>query len=297
MALQRRSGRSRATLVFLILLSITLITLDFRGDGSGIIDGLRDGASDALAPVRDLADDVLSPVGDGLQGITGYGSLEDENAELRARIAELEGDSLEAEASTEELEEALDLLGVDFVGDIPTVAARVVSAPVSNFEQTIELDRGRDDGIEVDMPVVSGSGLVGKVVQVSGARSVVRLLTDPGSSVGIRFVNANEVGVAEGEGADNELSVGFVEVNVELRRRELAVTSGVNDSVFPPGIPVGRVASARAAEGELQQDVRLVPSADLDHLRFVRVLLRTRPPASAPTSTTTTIPTDTTTAP
>ena len=287
MALQRRSGRSRATLVFLILLSITLITLDYRGDGGGIIDGLRDGASDALAPVRDLADGVLSPVGDGLQGITGYGALEDENAELRSRIAELEGDALESEAAAEELREALDLLGVDFVGDIPTVSARVVSAPVSNFEQTIELDRGRDDGIEVDMPVVAGSGLVGKVVQVSGSRSVVRLITDPGSSVGVRFVDANEVGVAEGEGADNELSVGFVEVNVSLKRRELAVTSGVNDSVFPPGIPVGRVDSAESVEGELQQDVRLVPSADLDHLRFVRVLLRSRP-ASRPTTTTTT---------
>ncbi|HYD10562.1 MAG TPA: rod shape-determining protein MreC [Acidimicrobiales bacterium] len=295
MALQRRSGRSRATLVFLILLSITLITLDFRGSGSGVIDGLRDVASDALSPVRNVADGVLSPVGDGLQGITGYGALEDENAELRDRIAELEGDALESEAAAEELEEALDLLGVDFVGDIPTVAARVVSAPVSNFEQTIELDRGSDDGIAVDMPVVSGSGLVGKVVQVSGSRSVVRLISDPGSSVGIRFVHANEGGVAEGEGADRDLSVSFVEVNVELRRRELAVTSGVNDSVFPPGIPVGRIDSARSADGELQQDVRLVPSADLDHLRFVRVLQRTRPTPT--TTTTTTAPTTTTVAP
>jgi rod shape-determining protein MreC len=284
-ALQRRSGRSRATLVFLILLSITLITLDFRGDGGGIIDGLRDTASDALAPVRDVADGVLSPVGDGLQGITGYGSLEDENAELRARIAELEGDALESESAAQELEEALDLLGVDFIGDIPTVSARVVSAPVSNFEQTIELDRGSDHGIQVDMPVVAGAGLVGRVVQVSGSRSVVRLVTDPASSVGVRFVRTNEVGVAEGEGADRELSVGFVEVGVELARRELAVTSGLNDSVFPPGIPVGRVTSAEAAEGELQQDVSIEPATDLDHLRFVRVLLRTRPSASTTTTT------------
>jgi len=274
-------------LVFLVLLSITLITLDFRGDGGGIIDGLRDGASDALAPVRNVADDVLSPVGDGLQGVTGYGSLEDENASLRDRIAELEGDVLESEAAAEELDEALELLGVDFIGDIPTVAARVVAAPVSNFEQTIELDRGRDDGIEVDMPVVSGAGLVGRVVQVSGSRAVVRLVTDPGSSVGIRFVTSNEVGVAEGEGADRELSVGFVEVGVELRRRELAVTSGLNDSVFPAGIPVGRVTSAETATGELQQDVSIRPAADLDHLRFVRVLLRTRSSASAAPSTTT----------
>lgn len=271
MALTRRNGRSRATLVFLILLSITLITLDFRGD-SGLIDGIRDGATDALAPVRNLADDVFSPVGDAFQGVTGYGALEDDNAELRARIDELEGEARAGEAQREELEEALDLLGVDFIGDIPTVAARVVGAPVSNFEQTIELDRGSSHGIDVDMAVIAGDGLVGRVVQVSRSRSMVRLITDPASSVGVRFAGSNEVGIAEGEGADRDLSVGFVEVGVELRRRELAVTSGLNDSIFPAGIPVGRVVDAESNEGELQQHVTLEPLADLDHLRFVRVL-------------------------
>jgi rod shape-determining protein MreC len=272
-ALTRRNGRSRATLVFLILLSITLITLDFRGD-SGIIDAIRDGATDALAPVRNVADDVFSRVGDAIHGITGYGGVRDENARLKARIAELEGRSTEVEADRRELKEALALLGVGFVGDIPTVAARVVGAPVSNFEQTIELDKGSSDGIGVDMAVVSGDGLVGRVVQVSRSRAMVRLITDPASSVGVRFVDSNEVGIAEGEGAGRRMSVGFVDIGVKLKRRELAVTSGLNDSIFPPGIPVGRLAKATASPGELQQDVTLDPLADLDHLRFVRVLQR-----------------------
>jgi rod shape-determining protein MreC len=273
LALTRRSGRSRATLIFLVLLSITLITLDFRGD-SGIIDTIRDGATDALAPVRDAADGVFSPVGDAFHGITGYGDLRDENQDLKRRIDELEGQALQGEAGRKELEEALALLGVDFIGDIPTVAARVVGAPVSNFEQTIELDRGTNDGIDVDMPVVSGDGLVGRVVQVSRSRAMVRLITDPASSVGVRFTRSDEIAIAEGEGADRKMSVGFVDIGVKLGRRELAVTSGLNDSIFPPGIPVGRVAKASASPGELQQDVTLDPLADLDHLRFVRVLQR-----------------------
>jgi rod shape-determining protein MreC len=272
-ALTRRNGRSRATLIFLILLSITLITLDFRGD-SGVIDAIRDGATDALAPVRNVADDALSPISDGLHGITGYGGVRDENARLKARVAELEGRATEVEADRRELKEALGLLGVDFIGDVPTVAARVVGAPVSNFEQTIELDQGSGDGIAVDMPVISGDGLVGRVVQVSRTRSMVQLITDPNSSVGVRFVTSNEVAVAEGEGANRRMSVGFVEVNVKLAKRELAVTSGLNDSIFPAGIPVGRVATAKSAPGELQQDVTMEPIADLGRLRFVRVLKR-----------------------
>ena len=271
MALTRRNGRSRATLVFLILLSITLITLDFRGD-SGVIDTIRDGATDALAPVRNVADDVFRPVGDALHGVTSYGSERDENARLRAKIDDLEGRVTEADADRKELKDALALLGIGFVGDLPTVSARVVGAPVSNFEQTIELDKGSSDGIGVDMAVVSGDGLVGRVVQVSRSRSMVRLITDPNSSVGVRFVDSNEVGIAEGEGADRHLSVGFVDVGVKLRTRELATTSGLNDSIFPPGIPVGRVVSAKSSPGELQQDVDMAPLVDLKHLRFVKVI-------------------------
>jgi len=272
-ALTRRNGRSRATLVFLILLSITLITLDFRGD-SGVIDAIRDGATDALAPVRNVADDAFSPLGDAFHGITGYGGMRDENARLKARIAELEGRETEVEADRKELRDALNLLGVDFIGDMPTIAARVVGAPVSNFEQTIELDQGSSDGIRVDMPVVSGDGLVGRVVQVSRSRSMVQLITDPASSVGVRFVKSNEVAVAEGEGAERRMSVSFVEIAVKFAKRELAVTSGLNDSIFPAGIPVGRMVTAKASPGELQQDVTMEPLADLNHLRFVRVLAR-----------------------
>jgi rod shape-determining protein MreC len=175
MALSRRGGRSRFTLVFLVLTSITVITLDFRGDGAGVIGSVRDGAADALAPVRSAAASVLSPVGDALAGITGYGALEDDNAELRARIAELEGTALRNEGAERELAEALALLELDFTGNLPRVDARVVSTPISNFEQTIELDRGSDDGIAVDMPVVSGAGLVGRVVQVSSSPTRTRL--------------------------------------------------------------------------------------------------------------------------
>jgi rod shape-determining protein MreC len=285
-ALTRRGGRSRATLIFLVLLSITLITLDFRGD-SGVIDAIRDGATDALAPVRDAVDSAFSPVGDALHGVTSYGDVRDENEELKRRIDELEGQALQGEAGRKELADALALLGVDFIGDIPTVAARVVGAPVSNFEQTIELDRGTSDGVDIDMPVVSGDGLVGRVVQVSRSRAMVRLITDPSSSVGVRFTKSDEIAIAEGEGADRKMSVGFVEVNVKLNRRELAVTSGLNDSVFPAGIPVGRVASATSSPGELQQEVTMNPVADLEHLRFVRVLQR-RPGSDEPGTTTTT---------
>ena len=274
MALSRRNGRSRATLLFLVLTSITVITLDFRGDGGGVIDTVRDVATDALAPVRDGADSVLAPVGNAFSGITGYDDLEDENARLRDQLAEERGRSLRNEDAESELRELLRLNELDWVGDTPQIAARVVSAPVSNFEQTIKLDKGSSDGVRVDDPVVTGDGLVGRVVDVSSRRSVVRLLTDPGSSVGVRTVRSGEAGIAKGEGPDEVLSVGFIEINAELRRGELAVTSGLEggSNLYPSNIPVGRVTEAEPVEGALEQRVRIRPLADLENLRFVKVL-------------------------
>jgi rod shape-determining protein MreC len=271
-ALSRRGGRPRFTLIFLILTSITVITLDFRGDGNGLIASVRDGAADVLAPVRDAAAGVLDPVGDALSGVTGYGKLEDENAALRARIAEFEGSTLRDEGAEAELAEARALLGLDFAGDVSRVDARVIATPVSNFEQTIELDQGSDDGVSVDMPVVNGAGLVGQVVHVSGSRSTVRLVTDPASAVGVRLARSSEVAVAEGEGPQQLLSLSFVDPAADVSVLELVVTSGLNNSVFPPGIPVGRVAVADPAPGRLERRVEVRPVADLAQLRLVSVL-------------------------
>lgn len=271
MALSRRSGRSRLTLILLVLTSVTVITLDFRGPG-GVIGAVRSGAADVLSPVRGAADTVFGPVSDAFSGITGYGALEDENDVLWRRIEELEGDRLRAEDAEAELKALLRVNRLDRFTDLPSVSARVVGSPISNFEQTIQLDRGSDHGIGEDMPVVTGTGLIGRVVDVSGTRSIVRLITDPSSSVGVRLSRSGVLGVLEGVGPDRLLDLGLVDLETDVRERELLVTSGVDDSFFPGGIPVGRVRRATSTEGELQQDIAVAPVVDLGRLRFVKVI-------------------------
>jgi rod shape-determining protein MreC len=274
-ALPRRNGRSRGTLLFLILLSITVLTLDFRGEGAGVIDRVRDGAGDAVAPIRRVAGSALSPVSSAFNGVTGYDDLEDENAKLKARIEDLEGEGIQAEDAVRELRELLALQQLDdWAMGLPQISARVVSAPVSNFEQTIELDKGSRDGIRVDLPVVTGSGLVGRVIDVSSRRSLVRLITDPESSVGVRTARKSQTGIVTGEGAGRRLSVGFVDSAADVLAGDLMVTSGLSggSDIYPPSIPVARVTKAKAVEGELQKDVEVEPLSDIASLRFVKVL-------------------------
>jgi rod shape-determining protein MreC len=270
-ALPRRNGRSRVTLLFLILTSITVLTLDFRGQGADVIDRVRHAAADAVAPVRDAADTAFSPISSVFGGVTDYDRMKNQNAQLKRRIAELEGAKTQNEDAAHELQELLALDHLDWVGNLKQVAARVVSAPVSNFEQTIELDKGSRDGLKVDMPVVSGAGLVGRVVDVSASRSTVRLVSDPSASVGVRDARSSVTGIATGDGSGRRLTVGFVNANDDVRVGDLVVTSGLSD-IFPPSIPVGRVTRADSTPGELQQRVELKPADDVQHLRYVKVL-------------------------
>lgn len=272
--------RTRITLGFFLLVALTLITLDVRG-GSGIVASIRGVATDTVAPVRSGVDWLLTPGANVVGGITRHGALEEENARLRSRLAELEGERAGAAATSEELSELKALLELDDVVGAPSIAARVVAAPVSNVQQVIELDRGAGAGITVDAPVVAGTGLVGRVVAVSGRRATVRLVTDTGSAVAVRLPSG-ERGVAEGRGPGRPLAVTFVDPEAEVGGGDVVVTSGLQGSdlpsFYPPGLVVAEVTGAAPAPGDHQLDVRARPVAELDHLTYVRVLRGERVP-------------------
>jgi rod shape-determining protein MreC len=278
LAVSRRSSRSRFTLLLLVLTSVTIITLDFRGQGAGVVESVRDVALDTFAPVQSVTDTVFSPVTNAWNGITNYGDLEAENARLRAQLDEAEGGDIAAANARRELDELLEQQNLTYLGATPRVPARVIGGPVSNFELTIELDRGSEHGVGVGMPVVTGAGLVGSVVRVSDSRSVVQLLTDLQSAVGVRMARSGAVAVANGAGRGEALTLetlGWTD-DIRVRRREAVVTSGIS-AKFPPGVPVGRVDQARDGEGS-RRLVTVEPAADLERLEFVQVLQWNAPP-------------------
>ena len=272
MAVYRRTARPRFTLFLLVLTSVTIITLDYRGTGGGIIGTIKNTAQDAFAPVQSAADAAFRPVGDFFQGVTHYGALEKENARLRNQLADARGKALRAEDAERERQTLLDLDNLTVVENIPSVAARVVSTSPSNFELTVQIDRGKDAGVALRMPVVTGEGLVGRVIAVSRTRATVLLVTDPSSSVGVRLTGSGDVGVASGRGDDKDLGVDFIAPDATVGRNEVVVTSGLQQSQFPPSIPVGRVTSVRAPSGEFQKFLRINPVVDMRRLTFVRVL-------------------------
>lgn len=276
MALPRRSGRSRLTLALLILTSIAVLTLDFRN--SGIVQGARDGAATVLSPLRGVARTASKPFSNGWNGITRYGDVKSENERLRERIDELEGAKVEQADAVDQLTELMAELHLEWAGTIPKVTGRVVASGISNFDHTIEIDKGTKDGVQAGMPVVSGKGLVGKVLSATSDHAIVELITAPDFRVGVKLVPDNVLGTARGTGPGDPLTVDTgLAADTKLAKGGVVTTSGTDRSAFPPSIPVGRVTRTDRAEGGLTLNLVVEPLVDTQRLSFVSVLLREDP--------------------
>lgn len=272
MAVYRRPARSRFTLLLLVLTSVTLLTLDYRGSGAGAIAFVKDGVRDAFAPVQRTSDRVFAPVGNFVGGIVHYGDLEEENDRLREEIAEIRGGLYRADDAERERQALLDNLDLPTPEDIPRVDARVVSTNPSNFAFTVEIDKGTNAGIAEGMPVVTGAGLVGEITDASRNRAVVQLVTDKTFSVGIRHAETGDIGVANGTGSLTGIDLDLIDPTTTVKKGDVVVTSGLQQSQFPPGIPVGKVKEFELRPNALQQDVTIAPVVDLRRLTFLTVL-------------------------
>ncbi len=272
----RRAGIRRRTwlrLALLVVTAIALLTLDARGSG-GVLDTARGAAQEVLGPVRRFGDWVTGPIRNAWQGLIGFDELETENAQLRGELAQARASVLRVGELERDRQELLALLDArDVVRAIPRVTARVIDAPVSNFERTILLDRGSRDGIRQGMPVESGDGLIGRVVEVNPSWASVELLTDPNFDVGVRIVRSGDGGLASGLGPRRELDVSYIELETVVIPGETVVTSGFEGSTFPAGMLVGTVTDVEPDAVRGAQRVTVHPAADLERLRWVQVLL------------------------
>ena len=272
MALSSRGGRSRFTLALLILTSLTVLTLDFRG--SSAIQSLRSTASTVFGPVRDAAGTVFSPVSGAWNGLFHYGDVQKENERLRAEVEQLQGQAAQNADAQRAYDELAAAQGITQFTQLPAVTAQVIAGPLTNFEHTIEIDRGSASGIRKGMPVVTGSGLAGRIVEVQSGRSVIKLLTDPDIVVGVRLLSTGATALLHGQGDDRPVVVDAgIDPSVAVAPDELVSTSGEDRATFPGGIPIGKVAKVELSADRLTQVLTVTPLSDLSRLTVLKVLL------------------------
>lgn len=270
----RRSRRTLTTLVVLVLLSISVITLDQSGRTHSIASGVKSIASDVFSPLRSGVNAILDPIGSFFAGAVNYASLEEENRKLQATIGRLQQDRASKTFEIRQLAELQKLLAAEklpYLESLPMVMAETVSTGTSNFAATIRIDKGRSQGIALYDPVVGAGGLVGQVVEANHTTSVVRLVTDGQSRVGVTFGNSAEATVA-GQGSGNPMTAELVASGTKVTRGEQMFTNGLAGGEYPRGIPVASVTSVKTGAGGNQESIVVKPLANLGTLAYVVVV-------------------------
>jgi rod shape-determining protein MreC len=151
--------------------------------------------------------------------------------------------------------------------------AQVIGRSASSWFNQITIDRGSEDGLRKDMPVLTEEGLVGKTTIVSERASVVILISDENCKVAATVENTREQGIVRGErtssGSVPLVSLVFLPKQASVPSGQKVVTLG-GAGVFPPGILVGAVREFRVRE--LDGMATVIPAVDLATLQEVFVV-------------------------
>ncbi|MFL5908467.1 MAG: rod shape-determining protein MreC [Solirubrobacterales bacterium] len=278
---RKQVRRRRAVLLLLVAASLTLLSLYYREGNGGPLHGAEEVVSTIFGPIQDGADRALKPVRDMVNWFHETFDARGENDRLNDEVANLRDQLARNQTQQHESKELSGLNELTSGGIVPDgtdpVTARVVGRSPTVWYSTVTIDKGTGDGIRVDDPVVAAQGLAGKITQTTPNTSQVTLITDADSAVTARVTPSGATGVVEPNvGNPRDLQLDYLERGTQIGEGQMVVTAGFSTgdlgSIFPPGIPIGKITNASVEEQQAYQRVHLTPFADLRDMDFVKVL-------------------------
>jgi rod shape-determining protein MreC len=282
-----RSGgplRRRLVVGVLVLASLVLISLSLRSEESGPLSGVQSAGATALRPFAVGFERVAQPFRDAYTWADSLLTARSEAERLRAENRELLQRMIQSQFALQEnvyLRELLEYIdGPRFPADFDPVPAEVIGRPDGAFTQAIVIAAGADNGVRVNDPVVNADGLVGRVTRITSGTARVQLLTDEESAASAIDLRTGAAGIVRhARGTRETLVLDRVRKEDVVRRGHEIVTagwrSGSLSSLYPKGIPIGKVTSVGQTDTDLFQQVQVDPYVDFGSLDAVLVLVPT----------------------
>ena len=267
-------------MVALVSVSLLTITVDYREGNSGPLASLGQAALTVISPLQEVVSKVTHPIGNFFSTLVRLPAIREENEDLKDRLAQAESQAAAAAQVEQRLHVLEGLLDVtqSLGPNVETTAAQVIASGVSNFEWTITINEGSNQGIKLDLPVIaSGKRLVGHVVRVAPDSSIVQLMVDHDSAVAGRLEVSKTTGLLTGQG-DQDLKMGLVDTTTDVQAGEQVVTAGYRipggaQSLYPPGILIGTVSHVVPDVAALEKFITVAPAVDFSSLDIVLVVL------------------------
>jgi len=205
--------------------------------------------------------------------------IRQENETLRAELARAQDELVSTREQASLAERLTRLLLVQPPPEWNREAARVIAhrlGPNAALE-TFVIDKGSRGGVDVNTPVVTPEGLVGRVLRNSMSASTVIMVTDPNSKIPVVSQKTRTQGILIGRGPGQGLFLQYVSLSAALEDGETLVTTGL-EGIFPPGLPVARINLVSREGASLFLNVQAQPLFDPGRLEEVALLRKAPPP-------------------
>jgi rod shape-determining protein MreC len=271
----------------LVLLALLLMTFSFRQPDDGPIASAQSTAAAMLRPFTVAGERVAQPFRDVYGWADSLLSARSDAKKLREENAVLRQQAIQNQFAANENDTLKALLafrdGPRFPDDYKGIAAAVIARPTGGYAQDVVVAVGSNDGVTLDAPVVTEDGFLGRVTRVYSRSARVTLLTDEQLAVSALDVKSGAAGIVKhGRASASTLIFDRVPKKLKVGVGDTIVTAGWRSSklasLYPRGIPIGRVTSVGQADTDLWKQVQVEPFADFDRVDAVLVLVRKEQP-------------------
>jgi rod shape-determining protein MreC len=277
--------RRRAVLGLLVGVSLILLTAYFGESPSSPLHAVQRGVVEVLSPVQEGASTVLKPARDVAGWFSDTFAAKSRADQLQRTVNALTAQLARAQAAQLQNRQLTKLVGLDNslgIDAYHAVASHVISRDPTLWYATIEVDKGSDDGVRLNDPVIGDSGLVGRISTVDPTVSIVTLITDHSMAVAAQIQDSGgDTGVlVPAVGNPNQLLVQDLPQTGPFHETvgQQVVTAGFRtgqlQSLYPPGIPIGTISNASESKLLNTGEVEVDPAVDLRHLDAVQILTK-----------------------
>lgn len=279
MALARtqREIRQRAPLllVALLVVNFALMALDARESGDATKQHVvRTWAQSIAAPFQRITSSTVETCLGFFRNIANLRGASTENVGLKQRIQQMESELNQTRQAVDENERLKGLLELKEKSTYTTIIAKVIARDPSLWFDTVTINRGRMSGVELNMPVVTAGGIVGRVVATGPWGAQVMLITDERAAAGAvvgQIESSNALGSVRGLGEKGLLEMRYVSGLEQVDVGNFVLTTG-QDGIYPAGLTVGQIVDVRLGSATSPHVIRIKPGARLDSLEEVAVL-------------------------
>jgi rod shape-determining protein MreC len=283
-----REIRQRAPIWLAVLLLTNLVIMAADARESGTRQRLIRVWIQALVSPAQSISSRASGAGTSLIGqIINFRQSAVENDRLKEQLSQARLELQNTHQTWAENERLKALLSLKEKTGYDQVTARVIARDSSVWFNTVTINRGSSNGVALNMPVVTAGGIVGRVIALSPWTAQVMLVTDEKAAAGAivgQLSESGALGPVRGLGENGLIEMRYVSGLQNVKVGDYILTTG-QDGIYPPGLAIGEVIQVKDGTATQPHQILIKPSAKLDQLEEVAVLLYHAPQRPVPDQT------------